>query len=78
MVMLYPSCILISYIGPSQWLPTAEVRRLTFTWPAAVLTWILGALGYLHMLSVNFQECESGKVTVDRLNKELSTALKQV
>lgn len=24
MVMLYPSCILISHIGPSRWLPTCE------------------------------------------------------
>lgn len=26
MVMLYPSCILISHIGPSKWLPSCEVR----------------------------------------------------
>ncbi|OOQ86717.1 major facilitator superfamily transporter [Penicillium brasilianum] len=25
MVMLYPSCVLISHIGPSRWLPTCEV-----------------------------------------------------
>jgi hypothetical protein len=25
MVMLYPSCVLISHIGPSKWLPACEV-----------------------------------------------------
>jgi hypothetical protein len=27
--MLFPSCILVSYIGPSIWLPACEVIRLT-------------------------------------------------
>lgn len=27
MVMLYPSCVLISHIGPSRWLPTCEVSH---------------------------------------------------
>ncbi|KAL4812680.1 major facilitator superfamily domain-containing protein [Aspergillus spinulosporus] len=41
MVMLFPSCILVSYIGPSIWLPACEVYGLRFligffegvTWP---------------------------------------------
>ncbi|KAJ5733589.1 Major facilitator superfamily domain general substrate transporter [Penicillium malachiteum] len=41
MVMLYPSCIIISHIGPSVWLPACEVYGLRFliglcegaTWP---------------------------------------------
>ncbi|KAJ5389879.1 Major facilitator superfamily domain general substrate transporter [Penicillium cataractarum] len=41
MLMLYPSCVLISHIGPSRWLPTCEVYGLRFligffegaTWP---------------------------------------------
>ncbi|KAJ5923575.1 Major facilitator superfamily domain general substrate transporter [Penicillium verhagenii] len=41
MIMLYPSCIIISHVGPSIWLPTCEVYGLRFligffegaTWP---------------------------------------------
>ncbi|KAJ5209703.1 hypothetical protein N7449_004082 [Penicillium cf. viridicatum] len=33
MIMLYPSCIVISHIGPSIWLPTCEV-----IWEARILT----------------------------------------
>lgn len=25
MIMLYPSCIIVSHVGPSIWLPTCEV-----------------------------------------------------
>lgn len=30
MIMLYPSCIIISHIGPSIWLPTCEVSKNQF------------------------------------------------
>ncbi|KAL4946313.1 hypothetical protein BDV06DRAFT_234655 [Aspergillus oleicola] len=38
MVMLFPSCILISYIGPSIWLPTCEVLWGVFTCCLSVVT----------------------------------------
>jgi len=28
-IMLYPSCIIISHFGPGKWLPTCEVSRWT-------------------------------------------------
>ena len=30
MVMLYPSCIIISHLGPEKWLPGCEVSRFLF------------------------------------------------
>lgn len=30
MIMLYPSCIIMSHIGPSRWLPTCEVNSEIF------------------------------------------------
>lgn len=38
MIMLYPSCIIVSHVGPSIWLPTCEVKRTT-----RVLVFITGA-----------------------------------
>ncbi|KAJ5783421.1 uncharacterized protein N7518_009098 [Penicillium psychrosexuale] len=38
MVMLYPSCIIISHIGPSVWLPACEVKRTAALPPIYILT----------------------------------------
>ncbi|KAL4966731.1 major facilitator superfamily domain-containing protein [Aspergillus stella-maris] len=38
MIMLFPSCILISYIGPSVWLPSCEVLWGVFTCCLSIVT----------------------------------------
>lgn len=55
MIMLYPSCIIISHIGPSVWLPTCEVSKNQFILPrySETLTKLLDHLGYIDLLFIH-------------------------
>src|SRR3954447_8943177 len=62
MIMLYPSCIIISHIGPSIWLPACEVSerhaaisRLNF------LIALPGNLGRVDLLSIYGHQRKTGK-----------------
>jgi hypothetical protein len=63
MIMLYPSCIIISHVGPSIWLPACEVSRILFDLlvsrkPDKKLP---GNLGYTDLLFIHGHRRETGK-----------------
>lgn len=70
MIMLYPSCIIISHVGPSIWLPACEVSEQYFSKVclSETLTACLGHLGYFDLLFIYSHECKAGK---DRQCKSL-------
>lgn len=62
MAMLYPSCIIISHVGPSIWLPACEVSQ-TRTRQMAFSKKLVDNVGNLHMLSVYSYKYQAGKET---------------
>lgn len=62
MIMLFPSCIIISHVGPSVWLPACEVSgNHTVLSRLNALTDLLGDLGHLDLLFIHGHQREAGK-----------------
>ena len=61
-IMLWPSCIIISHIGPSKWLPACEVRKKTPIMPLSMDSSNIraGYLGNVDMLSIGSHQPQSG------------------
>ncbi|KAH6891283.1 major facilitator superfamily domain-containing protein [Thelonectria olida] len=88
MIMLYPSCVLISYIGPSRWLPACEVFGIRFlvgffegtTWPAyftMISQWYLPHELALRMSLYNIAQ-PTGAMLSGAMQGALSTNLEGV
>ncbi|KAJ5994417.1 Major facilitator superfamily domain general substrate transporter [Penicillium sp. IBT 35674x] len=83
MIMLYPSCIIISHVGPSIWLPACEVYGLRFligffegaTWPGyftIISQWYLPSEMALRMSIYNIAQ-PAGAVLSGAMQGGLST-----
>lgn len=60
--MLFPSCIIISHVGPSVWLPACEVSgNHTALSRLNALTDLIGGLGHLDLLFIHGHRREAGK-----------------
>lgn len=60
MIMLYPSCIIISHVGPSIWLPACEVSQIQIRHTISSNK-LVDNVGNLHMLFVYSHKCQAGK-----------------